>query len=163
MLADSVGLGKETTIQARIASLPLIGEWLASQSYKPDKKKYGDELRSAAQNAASITDELIDILYRFERSPDHAGMMLKILRLWFDWTGQKKSVYGPILRKLPSIRNPALISWGRQDATVPLSHGESAAKSLPDARLEVIDRCAHVPMFEQPEIFNSLVLEFLKN
>lgn len=70
-------------------------------------------------------------------------------------------MYGPILRNLPAIQNPALIIWGRQDTTVPLSHGELAAKSIPNARLEEIDQCAHVPMFEQPEIFNRLVLEFL--
>jgi pimeloyl-ACP methyl ester carboxylesterase len=38
-----------------------------------------------------------------------------------------------------------------------------AAKSLPNAHLEVIDQCSHVPMFEQPEIFNRLVPDFLKD
>ncbi len=161
VLADSIGLGKESILLARIASLPLLGGWLFSRDYRPDKKRYADGLRSGARNAAYITDELIDTLYLIERGPEHARIVHKIFRLWFDWTGQKKSMYGPILRNLPAIQNPALIIWGRQDTTVPLSHGELAAKSIPNARLEEIDQCAHVPMFEQPEIFNRLVLEFL--
>lgn len=161
VLADSIGLGKEVDKSARVASLPLVGECWASLTYRNDIAKYGKELRASAQNPASITDELIENLYRVERSPEHARMVLRVFRLWFDWTGQKKSVYDAIIRKLPSIANPTLIIWGRQDATVPLSHGEFAARRMPNAHLEVIDKCAHVPMFEQPEMFNRLVLEFL--
>jgi len=161
VVADSAGLGKEVTILARIASLPLVGELWASQDYRADRGKYAASLRSAAQNATNITDELVDNLYRIERTPDHARIALETLRLWFDWTGQKKSVYGPILQKLPSITNPTLVIWGRQDPTLPLSQAEAAAKRMPNAHLEVIEECGHVPMFEQPEVFNRLVLEFL--
>jgi 4,5:9,10-diseco-3-hydroxy-5,9,17-trioxoandrosta-1(10),2-diene-4-oate hydrolase len=126
-------------------------------------KKYAAAARKSAQNTTYITDELIENLYPVERNPEQAKPLLKALRLGVNWAGQKKSVYGPILQQLPSIRNPTLVIWGRQDTTIPLSHGELAAKSLPNARLEVIDQCGHIPMFEQPEIFNRLVLDFLKN
>ena len=162
VLVDSIGLGKEVDKSARVASLPLVGECWASLAYTNSIAKYGRELRASAQNPASITDELIEHLYRVERTPEHARMVLRVFRLWFDWTGQKKSAYAPIVRMLPSIANPTLIIWGRQDATVPVSHGEFAAESMPNAHLQVIDNCAHVPMFEQPEVFNRLVLEFLK-
>jgi 2-hydroxymuconate-semialdehyde hydrolase len=49
------------------------------------------------------------------------------------------------------------------DSLLPLAHGELAAGLMPNARLAVIDRCGHIPMFEQPEIFNRLVLDFLKD
>jgi pimeloyl-ACP methyl ester carboxylesterase len=162
VLVDSIGLGKEVEKSACLASLPLVGEVWASLAYGEDIIKYGNGLRAAAQNPEKITEELIENLYPVERTPEHAKTVIKIFRLWFDRTGQKKSVYEPILQKLSSIANPTLIIWGRQDATVPVSHGEFAAKSMPHARLEVIDKCAHVPMFEQPEIFNRLVLDFLK-
>jgi pimeloyl-ACP methyl ester carboxylesterase len=163
VLVDSVGLGKEIAMPPRIVSLPLVGEWLLALDYKSDIKKYAATVRKSAQNATYITNELIENLYKVDRNPEHVKMLLKVLRLWFNWTGQKKSVYGPILQQLPSIRNPTLIIWGRQDTTIPLSHGELAARSLPNARLEVIDQCGHIPIFEQPEIFNRLVLEFLEN
>jgi 4,5:9,10-diseco-3-hydroxy-5,9,17-trioxoandrosta-1(10),2-diene-4-oate hydrolase len=163
VLVDSVGLGKEISILLRILSLPLVGEWLAAQDFKHNIKKYAAAVRKSAQNATYITDELIENLYQVERNPEQAVPLLKVLRLAANWTGQKKSVYGPILQRLPSIRNPTLVIWGRQDATIPLAHGELAAQTLPNARLEVIDHCGHIPMFEQPEIFNQLVLDFLKD
>jgi pimeloyl-ACP methyl ester carboxylesterase len=163
VLVDSSGLGKELTILFRIVSLPLAGELLAAQDYKGDIKKYAAATRKSAKNAANITEELIENLYPVERSPDHVKPLLKVVRQWVNWAGLKKSIYDPILQHLPSIRNPTLVIWGRQDTIVPLALGELAAKSLPNARLEVIDQCGHIPMFEQPEIFNRLVLDFLKN
>jgi pimeloyl-ACP methyl ester carboxylesterase len=162
VLIDSIGLGKEIERSACLASLPLVGEIWASQAYGEDIAKYGRNLRASAQNPGIITDELIENLYRVERTPEHAKTVLKIFRLWFNWTGQKKSIYESIIQKLPDISNPILIIWGKQDATVPLSHAEFAAKTMPNARLEVIDKCGHVPMFDQPETFNRLVLDFLQ-
>jgi len=56
---------------------------------------------------------------------------------------------------------PALIIWGRNDPTVPLHVGESLQDALPQARLEVIDRCGHCPQEERPEQTASLLRGFL--
>lgn len=162
ILIDTIGLGKEIEKSARVASLPLVGEIWASKVYGEDIIKYGSNLRASVKNPAIISDELVENLYRVERTPEHAKTVLKIFRLWFNWTGQKKSVYESVIQELPNIFNPTLLIWGKQDATVPLSHGEFAAKTMPNAHLVVIDKCGHVPMFDQPETFNRLVLDFLK-
>lgn len=182
VLVDSLGFGKELSLLFKIVSLPILGEWLAARDYRMDIKKYAAATRKSARNTAYITDELIAELYRVERKPEHVKPLLKTVRQWVDWTGTKKSVYGPILEQLPSIKNRTLIIWGRQDSIIPLAHGELAVKILTDARtaassrsaqsrrhesaisrLEVIDQCDHVPLFEQPEIFNRLLLDFLKD
>ena len=163
VLVDSGGLGKEIALTYRIMSLPFVGELLASHLSRVNLKKFANDLRASVQNAAYITDELIENLYRVEVNPEHAKMLLKASRVGVNWTGQKKSIYGPMLRQLAYIQNPTLVIWGRQDILVPLSHGELAAKTMPDARLVVIDQCNHVPMFEQPDLFNGLLLNFLKD
>jgi 4,5:9,10-diseco-3-hydroxy-5,9,17-trioxoandrosta-1(10),2-diene-4-oate hydrolase len=163
VLVGSPGLGKEITPLFRLMSIPLLGEALASGAYTPDVKKFGDGLRAGTKNATYITDELVETLYRIEQKPDQYKMTLKILRSGVDWMGQKKSVYGIILQKLSSITCPTLLVWGEQDDIVPLKHAVHAARILPDARLETIERCGHIPMFDQPEIFNKLVLDFLKD
>ncbi len=162
ILVDSGGLGQEISIFYRLMSVPLIGEWLALKDYQTDVKKYGEGLRASYENASFITNELVEELYRVERNPEHVKMLIKSLRLGMNVKGQRKSVYAPFLSKLPTIHNPTLVIWGREDAIVPLSHGESAVKHLPNARLEIIEKCGHVPLFEQPKIFNRLILEFLK-
>ena len=62
---------------------------------------------------------------------------------------------------LERVTLPALIVWGRQDAIVPLSAGETYARALRHGRLEVLDDCGHHPQLEQPEQFVRLVEEFL--
>ena len=162
VLVAALGLGRQLTPLFRIVSLPLLGEFLAARDYGMDIEKYAAATRKEARNASFITDELIAELYRVERKPEHVRPLLQAVRQWVDWTGVKKSVYAPILRQLPSLKNQTLIIWGRQDSIIPLSNGELAARTMPHARLEVIDRSNHVPLFEQPEIFNRLVLDFLK-
>jgi pimeloyl-ACP methyl ester carboxylesterase len=56
-----------------------------------------------------------------------------------------------IVSRYPSITVPTLLLWGRQDPVVPLWVGERLAAALPDARLEVLDECGHLPAEERPE------------
>jgi 4,5:9,10-diseco-3-hydroxy-5,9,17-trioxoandrosta-1(10),2-diene-4-oate hydrolase len=62
---------------------------------------------------------------------------------------------------LPSITAPVLVVWGRQDPTIPAAHAEVAAKGLPNVRVQIFDKCGHVPMLEKADAFNALLLEFL--
>jgi pimeloyl-ACP methyl ester carboxylesterase len=123
VLADSGGLGKEIGILLRFLSLPLIGEWLAGRDFSQGIKEYAQATRKSAHNTTFITDELIEALYKVERNPDQAKPLLKALRLGADWRGQKESIYAPILHRLPTICNPTLLIWGRQDVVIPLAHG----------------------------------------
>ena len=164
VLSDAGGLGKELHPFMRVMSIPVLGEILASRLlYTSDVKKYGEQLRSSARNATYITDELIENLHAVEQFPTKYKMFLKVLRDGVNWTGQKKNFYEPILERLPTVTNQTLLIWGRQDDLIPLAHAEIAAKRLPNARLEVIENSGHVPMFDQPETFNRLVLEFLRD
>ncbi len=65
--------------------------------------------------------------------------------------------------RLHRIRTPTLIVWGRNDATIPLAHGEAWAKGIAGAQLKVIDRCGHAPHIERPAEFSSMVTDFLKS
>jgi pimeloyl-ACP methyl ester carboxylesterase len=67
----------------------------------------------------------------------------------------------PLARFLPRVKNPALVVWGREDRIVPLVCGEQYQRLLPASRLTVLDRCGHLPPFEQPDVFARLVVDFL--
>jgi pimeloyl-ACP methyl ester carboxylesterase len=74
----------------------------------------------------------------------------------------KPYMHNPRLdRFLPRVTNPTSIIWGREDRIVPVICGEQYRKALPDARLTVLDKCGHMPPFEQPDVFARLVLDFL--
>jgi 2-hydroxy-6-oxonona-2,4-dienedioate hydrolase len=62
---------------------------------------------------------------------------------------------------LPAVTCPALLVWGRDDLVTPPSAAVEFERLLPDARLHFLAECGHVPMVEQPEAFNTLMMEFL--
>ena len=62
---------------------------------------------------------------------------------------------------LGGVTTPALVVWGREDRIVPLECGERYAKSLPRARLELVDGAGHLVDMEKPDALASLVTRFL--
>jgi pimeloyl-ACP methyl ester carboxylesterase len=64
--------------------------------------------------------------------------------------------------RLDEIEVPTLIVWGRNDRVVPVPAAFSYERRIgANARLEIFDRCGHVPQIERPVRFNRIVEEFL--
>jgi pimeloyl-ACP methyl ester carboxylesterase len=59
------------------------------------------------------------------------------------------------------IEAPALVIHGTEDLIVPVDNGRALARRLPDARYVELEGRGHNAMLEDPETFNSLVLDFL--
>jgi 3-oxoadipate enol-lactonase len=59
------------------------------------------------------------------------------------------------------IETPTLVVAGGEDVATPPSDGEYLAASIPDARLSVLERAAHLANVEQPEAFDRVLLEHL--
>ena len=62
---------------------------------------------------------------------------------------------------LGGVATPALVVWGRDDRIVPLECGERYAKSLGQARLEIVEGAGHFVEMEKPEALASLVTRFM--
>ena len=63
---------------------------------------------------------------------------------------------------LSNIKAPALIIVGREDPIRPVTDAEFMHERIANSRLEVIEDAAHMSNMEQPEVFNRILLEFLK-
>ncbi len=63
---------------------------------------------------------------------------------------------------IPRVTAPTLIIWGRNDPIAPLRTGLLLQATLPNARLEILENSAHVPMQDNAEKFNALVLGHLR-
>jgi pimeloyl-ACP methyl ester carboxylesterase len=66
-----------------------------------------------------------------------------------------------ISERYESITTPTLIVWCNYDRIVPLDVGLKLRRTLPNARLEIVDGCGHMPQEEQPEATLSLIQGFL--
>jgi pimeloyl-ACP methyl ester carboxylesterase len=59
------------------------------------------------------------------------------------------------------IRQPTLVLWGEHDRIISLPAGQELAQRIDGARLEMIRSAGHLPLEEQPETCNRVILEFL--
>jgi pimeloyl-ACP methyl ester carboxylesterase len=65
---------------------------------------------------------------------------------------------------LPKIAGiPTLLVWGSRDRVVDLRSVEIMTQRLPSARLAVIEGAGHLPYEENPEEFNRIMSEFLRD
>lgn len=64
--------------------------------------------------------------------------------------------------RLAQIHTETLIVWGEKDHLLPLEMGLRLHQALPQARFVVIPGAGHNPMWDQPELFNQTVLQFLR-
>jgi 2-hydroxymuconate-semialdehyde hydrolase len=64
--------------------------------------------------------------------------------------------------ELRQIQHQTLIIWGEEDRVFPTTTGEAAAQIMPSARLHRIQDAGHIPFLDQPQVFNELLLQFLR-
>lgn len=59
------------------------------------------------------------------------------------------------------ITAPTLLVWGEADPLVPVPYAEEMSRLIRDSRLVVLPRAAHVAMWDQPDEFNRVTLDFI--
>lgn len=65
--------------------------------------------------------------------------------------------------KLPGVRPPVLLLWGRNDRQTPLILGKMMEKQLPNATLRVFDNAGHNFLYKPTSEQIQIILEFLKS
>ncbi len=59
--------------------------------------------------------------------------------------------HNALIGQYSGIEVPALLIWGQFDRVVPIETAHRLEKDLPDARLELIADCGHIPQEEKPK------------
>ncbi len=77
------------------------------------------------------------------------------------WQGQGKAVAPMPIEQLGRISHRTLIIWGKEEKFFPLSHAETAQRIMPNAQLYIIPEAGHITFFDQPDIFNNVLKQFL--
>ncbi|HZS41400.1 MAG TPA: alpha/beta fold hydrolase [Polyangia bacterium] len=66
-----------------------------------------------------------------------------------------------LLRDVERIKMPTLVIWGGRDRLLPFKPVPVWTQRLPDGELEVIERCGHMPIIEDPERVVTRMRAFL--
>ncbi|NPV87143.1 MAG: hypothetical protein HPY45_14190 [Anaerolineae bacterium] len=65
-------------------------------------------------------------------------------------------------RAVGQRQTAVLLLWGRHDQTVSQADMQTLQQVIPAARFYPIEEAGHLPHYEQPQIVNPLLLEFLQ-
>jgi 3-oxoadipate enol-lactonase len=64
--------------------------------------------------------------------------------------------------QLAAVKVPVLVLVGEHDEATPPSMSHELAAGLPNARLQIIPGCAHVPQLQSPDVFLDMIGGFLQ-
>lgn len=67
------------------------------------------------------------------------------------------------MSRLGEIHVPALVTTGDADVSTPVAAAQLLANAIPGAVLKIMSGAPHMAPYERPELFNSLILEFLRS
>ncbi|MFC2097008.1 alpha/beta fold hydrolase [Bacteroidota bacterium] len=101
-----------------------------------------------------------DIVERYMFSLNQKGMRYPFIKTARQMIPEN---YEELINNYKNINNPVLIIWGKNDRQISCKIGEKLNSILLDSRLEIIDKCGHIPFEEYPEIVINLIREFINN
>jgi pimeloyl-ACP methyl ester carboxylesterase len=158
VLVNNGGIGREVNIIFRIASVPFLGRLLMG---RPSLKSVEKLYKNLFYDPAVITPEMLRTALELATLPGATEALLSATRAGISIWGQRAKYTKELLSNLGKITTPTLIFWGRQDRILPVAHAQIAASKISGAKLHIFDNCGHCVMFEYPDEFNKLVLDFL--
>jgi pimeloyl-ACP methyl ester carboxylesterase len=92
---------------------------------------------------------------RLSSTPDrYMEFVAAIREMW-----RTQPQYSP--QQLASIKSPTLVIDGEYDEAIKRSHTEEMSHRIPNSQLAILPGVSHFAMFQNPDEFNKVVLEFL--
>jgi 4,5:9,10-diseco-3-hydroxy-5,9,17-trioxoandrosta-1(10),2-diene-4-oate hydrolase len=146
VLVDAAGLG------AKVSFWPLIGTiWM----------------NSFPSSIANRFNSRYLLHKPINRDPNHSSYSIAVLKSKGGKNAFKQG-RGSAVSEIPAsllkqIEQETLIIWGKDDKLFPAEYGEAAAKIIPNAKLHLIQDAGHLPLMDQPGIFNKILAGFLKS
>lgn len=173
-----VSLGSQTAIEAAVAAPGRISSLVAvaARTGTPVSPQLRanwdrvDELFEAGDVAGAVEYELRMWVDGPDRGPDAVDPVMRervremnaALFARDDDEGEPIELDPPAAERLREITAPTLVVYGDRDIADVRQAGPHLAAAIPGATLSVIPDAAHLPQMERPEIFNQIVLDFLR-
>jgi len=135
---------------------------------EPGRQAFRD-MRNAAINKGleAITETAIRRLFSPEFQNAHPGLMADRRKAFLATSPDvfadacKALSELDIRQQATTVRIPALLVVGDQDAATPPAMAQELASLLPDSELKILSDCAHVPQLQAPQDFIEATSEFL--
>lgn len=152
VLNTAGGLNTDEQVMQRVYSVTMNA--VLNASLETVRKR----LEWLVHDPKDIPDDLVELRHAIYTQPGFERAMENILCLQFMDVRMRNVLTDESLAR---IRAKTLVIWTDHDPTAPIATGERFVKAIPDARLVVLDGCAHWPQWEAATRFNTLHIDFL--
>jgi pimeloyl-ACP methyl ester carboxylesterase len=132
--------------------IPGIGRVLTALALRSDKL-VREGLEKSFYDRAKITDDRVVAYYRPLQT---RGGQLAALR------ARTQADLFPVEPELGKISARTLITWGAEDALIPLAAGRKMNSLIKDSKLLVLEKCGHLPQEEMPDRVVEEITRFIK-
>lgn len=143
-----------------VAALVLSGSsgiYEAEMGSSTPRRRDKDFIRERAAltffDPVHATDDLVDEMFRIINNRAQVARLIKMARSTKEET---------VRYRLSDIDVPTLLIWGSNDLITPPEVAEEFRQQIPQSELHFISECGHAPMMEQPDRFNRIMLNFLR-
>jgi len=152
VLIDSVAYRQPLPFFFQVLRTPIIGE--LGMTLVPPEVQMARALSIAYYKDEKVTKETVD---NYASALHSEGGRHALFHTINSLDPEKAEEFSHRYRTLAT---PALLLWCEHDKIVPLKFGKRLFSELPDARIEVIEDCGHIPHEEQPEETLRLIRSF---
>ncbi|MCY1023445.1 alpha/beta fold hydrolase [Pyxidicoccus sp. MSG2] len=161
------GVARDPEVVRRfaIASIPLLGEFLAARKAKQlgARRLTEDMLELCCRDTGTVATELVEAhvslsTERLASMPWSSAAYLEAARTLMGALRRTED----FARHVKGVRCPTMLVHGVHDRLVRFAYSEALAKLRPDWRFEVFPDAGHVPMMEDPEGFTARVGAWLE-
>lgn len=150
------GVGTDVALFLRLCTLPGVPT-LSRVFGRPEQAR--DVLRTCFYDSRRIPASLSDEAVRY--GFPSFGEFVNALRSGVTIFGVRQAVRDHWVALASRFVGPVLVIWGRQDRVLPVAHVADAEDVMPQARIELIDECGHLPQVERTDAFLAALLPFL--
>ena len=134
-----------------IKDVPLLSHLVIAGRNKDSIKQV---LKECIFNIQLVTPEIVNRQYQISRIKGTTWVLYSTFKNGKGAEGMQYS--------LSSFPPPTLLIWGEKDLIFSPSLGEVLHRAIKDSTFHVIKGSGHIPMWENPEETNRLILSFLK-
>jgi len=159
ILVDSYGLQRKTAFHqlsylfVNIPGVRSLTYWLIKS-----RPMVRYSLKMILKRSGSVTDELVEKVYEQLLIPGVTRAFSDFQNAELTWDGLK-TVF---MDRLQEIKAKTLIIHGGKDSLVPLEPSREAHEKIQNSEFKIMAGCGHWPQRDNPEEFNQVVREFLK-
>ncbi len=124
----------------------------------PSDERIRARLEWLMADPATVTDELVAIRQAIYAQPGFAESMRHILCLQDPEVRRRNMIVDADLSAVP---NGAMVVWTSNDPSGPAAAGMQMAERISGGRFEYVEGAGHWPQWEQWQLFNELVVDYL--